>query len=57
MMREHHTSSLDEVSCGDHHMSQRPDDEDCLFCVTDALSASCSDRGRRKSGCGVAEDR
>lgn len=57
MMRVYHTSSLDEVSCGDYDMSQTAGDEDCLFSVTNALSASCSDRGRRKSGCGVTEDR
>lgn len=56
-MRVYHTSSLDEVSCGDYDMSQTAGDEDCLFSVTNALSASCSDRGRRKSGCGVTEDR
>lgn len=37
MMKEYHISSLDEVSCGDYHMRQRPDDEDCLFCATNAF--------------------
>lgn len=33
MMREYHVSSLDEVSCGDHCVSQSPADEDCLLCA------------------------
>lgn len=48
MMREYHTSSLDEVLCGDHHVSQRPVDEDRLFCACSALSASCSEQGQKE---------